>query len=183
NLMTTMLLGGLWHGAGWTFVFWGGLHGLYLCVNHGWQKWCKRADWQFTHRRSWQPVAWTITFVAVLVGWVYFRAASFMVANSIIASMFGLNGFDLDVKGSNQILYVLAVLAAAVWLPNTQQIMDRHSPCSDWDQLRGDASPVPSRLAWIRWNPGTLSAALTATAAALGVLSLTRVQEFLYFQF
>ena len=183
NLMTTMLLGGLWHGAGWTFVFWGGLHGLYLCVNHGWLKWCKRADWQFTHYRSWQPVAWTITFVSVLIGWVYFRAASFAVANSIMASMFGLNGFDLDVKGSKQILYVLAVLAAAVWLPNTQQIMDRHSPCFDWDQLRDDASPVPSRLAWLRWNPGTLSAALTATAAALGVLSLTRVQEFLYFQF
>ena len=38
NLLTTMLLGGLWHGAGWTFVIWGGLHGVYLCINHGWRK-------------------------------------------------------------------------------------------------------------------------------------------------
>lgn len=183
NLMTTMLLGGLWHGAGWTFVFWGGLHGLYLCVNHGWQTWCRYAGWRFTQHRSWRPVAWAITFVAVLVGWVYFRAASFTVANSIVASMFGLNGVELHVKPSNQILYVLAVLGVAVWLPNTQQMMDRHGPCFDWEKLRGETTPVSSRLAWIRWSPGTLSAVFTATAAALGVLSLTRVQEFLYFQF
>ena len=49
NLMLTMLLGGLWHGASWTFVIWGGLHGAYLVVNHGWQWLREKLGWQAPH--------------------------------------------------------------------------------------------------------------------------------------
>lgn len=86
NLMLTMLLGGLWHGANWTFVAWGGLHGGALAVH----KW-------FSERfGAWHPIpaplgaafGWCLTMLVVLVGWVLFRAQSFRVASSMLARMF-----------------------------------------------------------------------------------------------
>ena len=71
NLMVTMLLGGLWHGAAWTFVVWGALHGAYLCVNHAWSRSApqlRRASRARPHRRA------MLTFLAVVVAWVFFRA-------------------------------------------------------------------------------------------------------------
>jgi alginate O-acetyltransferase complex protein AlgI len=65
NLMITMLLGGLWHGAGWNFILWGGLHGAYLCVNHAWKKLARPLP---------EACAAGLTFFCVLVAWVPFRA-------------------------------------------------------------------------------------------------------------
>ncbi|RYD50438.1 MAG: MBOAT family protein, partial [Verrucomicrobiaceae bacterium] len=69
NLFLTMLLGGLWHGAGWTFIIWGALHGTFLCVNHAWFGLRKRMSWRALPK----PLAIALTFIAVLVGWVFFR--------------------------------------------------------------------------------------------------------------
>ncbi|WP_413770298.1 MBOAT family O-acyltransferase, partial [Vibrio vulnificus] len=66
NLMTTMLLGGLWHGAGWNFLLWGGLHGACLCVQHAWS----------ARFRLPRPLAVALTFAAVVVAWVFFRATT-----------------------------------------------------------------------------------------------------------
>jgi hypothetical protein len=92
--MTTMLLGGLWHGAGWTFVIWGGLHGVYLMFFHAWRRF---ADRLMPPSRSWvataiAPLAWTVTFVAVVVAWVFFRAESLDAAMSMLRGMAGMNG-------------------------------------------------------------------------------------------
>src|SRR5438034_3751465 len=73
NLMITMLLGGLWHGAGWTFVIWGGLHGLYLVINHAWQHLTRRFREIHAPSRWGRSFAWFTTFVAVLIAWVFFR--------------------------------------------------------------------------------------------------------------
>jgi len=67
NLLATMLLGGLWHGAGWTFLIWGALHGTYLIINHAWS----RLGLQLP-----RAVAWFLTFVSVAYAWVWFRAES-----------------------------------------------------------------------------------------------------------
>ena len=95
NLMTTMLLGGLWHGASWNFVFWGGLHGIYLIINHAWTGFRKSIG--FNPRsfllRSFFPGL--ITFIAVVFAWVFFRAESFDAAISISKGMLGLNGVVL----------------------------------------------------------------------------------------
>src|SRR5579862_3052691 len=86
NLMLTMLLGGLWHGAGWTFLIWGGLHGLYLVVNHQWRD----------HKRQWpegavgRAAAWGLTFIAVVIAWVFFRARTLAGAGAMLASLTGL---------------------------------------------------------------------------------------------
>ena len=51
NLLVTMLIGGLWHGANWTFIFWGGLHGFYLVVNHLWHAYCKKRNLEFVKKK------------------------------------------------------------------------------------------------------------------------------------
>ncbi|WP_298215865.1 MBOAT family protein [Acidocella sp.] len=82
NLMITMLLGGLWHGAAWRFLLWGGLHGAYLTA-HGWSK---------TRLRLPRPIAWGLTLLAVLLAWVPFRAQNFNAAWTMYKGLFGLNG-------------------------------------------------------------------------------------------
>ncbi|MDD3149739.1 MAG: MBOAT family protein, partial [Candidatus Gastranaerophilales bacterium] len=74
NLLITMLLGGLWHGAGWTYIIWGALHGIYLVINHSWNK-LKISMPKF--------LAWTITFLSVVIAWVFFRAKNIGDAISI----------------------------------------------------------------------------------------------------
>jgi alginate O-acetyltransferase complex protein AlgI len=93
NLMLTMLLGGLWHGAGWTFVIWGGLHGVYLVVNHLWHGIRRRLGHDL-QRSTWlgRLTARTLTFLAVVVAWVFFRAESFDAAGRVLAGMAGANG-------------------------------------------------------------------------------------------
>jgi len=86
-LLVTMILGGLWHGAGWTFVIWGGLHGLGLVVNHLWGK------YGFSLA---QPICWLLTLIFVVFGWVMFRADNMGTAVSIMKSMFGVNGLSFN---------------------------------------------------------------------------------------
>jgi alginate O-acetyltransferase complex protein AlgI len=107
NLMATMLLGGLWHGAGWTFVFWGGLHGTYLLVNHLWHALKRRAGRPaegsgIVSRCSGQM----LTLLCVIVGWVFFRADSFSTAVSMLHGMAGGNGFVLP----SQLIALVPVL-------------------------------------------------------------------------
>lgn len=159
NLFMTMLLGGLWHGAGWTFVFWGGLHGSYLVINHWWRK-----------RNVPMPafLAWGITFIAVLTSWVFFRAASFADATTLLQAMVGMNGIERPSAFPSFLhwgaevgvkLGVLAVLLVGVLrLPNAQEIVELFKP----------------RLEWV------VVFAILATAS---LLSLNQVSEFLYFQF
>ncbi len=88
NLMITMLLGGLWHGAAWRFVLWGGLHGLYL-VLHGW--------WRRLGVQLPGPAGWALTVFCVLLAWVPFRAADFSAALAMYRGLFGFNGVAVPV--------------------------------------------------------------------------------------
>lgn len=98
-LMGTMLLGGLWHGAAWTFVVWGGLHGLYLGI----ERWLKGRFGGFRPSRAQAFGLALLTFAAINVTWVFFRAKDFATAGTILTSMGGhapggeavLTGFDL----------------------------------------------------------------------------------------
>src|SRR3954468_707414 len=87
NLMVTMLLGGLWHGAGWNFIVWGGLHGLYLCINHLWHRWRGEGA---THSAATNVVSWAVTFFAVVIAWVFFRAKTAAGAFQMLGSLFGV---------------------------------------------------------------------------------------------
>src|SRR5262249_28673385 len=85
NLMITMLLGGLWHGAAWTFVVWGALHGLYLCINHAWNHFAPAAPQRLAPLAAFASTA--LTFLAVVVAWVFFRADSLSTAIGILSAM------------------------------------------------------------------------------------------------
>src|SRR5712672_1324555 len=85
NLMITMLLGGLWHGAAWTFVVWGALHGAYLCVNHAWSNYGPAVAPRFA--RVGDTAAFVLTFVSVVVAWVFFRADRISSATFVLSRM------------------------------------------------------------------------------------------------
>lgn len=98
NLMTTMLLGGLWHGAGWNFVLWGGLHGAYLCINNAWRHVASRLPSPPGGLEA--PIrigAWALTFSSVVLAWVFFRASTFSGAVHVCEAMLR---FDPSAVGS-----------------------------------------------------------------------------------
>jgi D-alanyl-lipoteichoic acid acyltransferase DltB (MBOAT superfamily) len=202
NLMVTMLLGGLWHGAGWTFVVWGGLHGLYLCVNHGWLWFKKRlpaALRPFVIATEWLAPA--ITFVAVVVGWVFFRAQNFASAAEVLRAMFGFNGLRLPTQFSPALsrfpqlqlgpiwpntlpqlnpnlvaIFVLLLLPVVWFLPNAIQLMWRSRPALELEEF-----PQPS----VYWKRSAVWAVVIGFLAACALIRmlLSAPTEFLYFQF
>lgn len=118
NVVVTMLLGGLWHGAAWTFVAWGGLHGLALAVNGAWARSGRRLPWL---------AGWAVTTLFTLVGWVLFRAADFGTAWHVLQSMAGLHGFGAVRLDNHLVLYL--GLAVALLGPTSQQaILNRLRP-------------------------------------------------------
>jgi alginate O-acetyltransferase complex protein AlgI len=173
NLMITMVLGGLWHGAGWTYVAWGALHGLYLLTNHAWR--------HFARMRLPVIAAWGITMLAVIVGWVFFRANDFTGGANITAGLFGLHGTGTPIpgvkKGTGTIAAALFMIALLI-LPNSQEIMRRFRPV-----LGPVDEPRPRLLRRIAWSPSRLTAALSAAAVIAMVLLSWGTTEFLYFQF
>ena len=119
NLMITMLLGGLWHGANWTFVFWGGYHGLLLSLNRLGDREVARVP--LALRR-------TGTFLLVVIGWVFFRSTSFGMAADILSRMFTWRPGILMTGGP--VLFVLVILAAVLshFGPNTWEIRHEWTP-------------------------------------------------------
>jgi len=89
NLMITFLLGGIWHGAGWTFVFWGFLHGAALVVLHAWKKYGFRLN---------SLLAWFLTFNFINIAWVFFRAQNFNDALKVLSGMMGLEGMEKEIS-------------------------------------------------------------------------------------
>lgn len=95
HLMATMLIGGLWHGAAWVFVIWGGLHGLYLMINHGWNRLFPHRD---TDSLPGKILGRTITFLAVTISWVFFRSNDLESALRMLRGMAGQNGAVLPAQ-------------------------------------------------------------------------------------
>jgi D-alanyl-lipoteichoic acid acyltransferase DltB (MBOAT superfamily) len=197
NLITTMLLGGLWHGAGWNFVIWGGLHGFYLTVNHAWQT--MRPNTHNDGRIS-RAAGIGLTFLAVTVAWVFFRAPDLSTAIRILEAMAGANGFavpdsllnrlpflglslrNLGVEtylgGTSRFVFTWGWVVAAGLVtflaPNTQELLRRYRPALVV------LPRVPSRTTWRPTRGWAVAAALLASAV---FLSLSAPTEFLYFQF
>jgi D-alanyl-lipoteichoic acid acyltransferase DltB (MBOAT superfamily) len=108
NLMITMLLGGLWHGASWTFVAWGGLHGLYLVL----ERWCQRlfGAWGIWQQWPARIALGLLTYVAVVITWVFFRAQDFTAAGYMLGHMFALPlGPTWKAVKGNEVAMVLGI--------------------------------------------------------------------------
>jgi len=175
NLMITFLIGGLWHGAGWTFVFWGFLHGSATVIHRIWQ----RLGYKMP-----RIMAWFITFNFVNITWAFFRAKSFENALKVVKGMLGLNSFALPrylegklaflnghgvefgswlggVQGGTGIKLILMIILFAfvvLFMRNSNEMT-------------------------IRFKPNWINLIFIILIATYGLLSLTKVSEFLYFQF
>lgn len=201
NLMTTMVLGGLWHGAGWNFVLWGTLHGSYLVINHAWQGVTRQLPFRLPAGLA-RGTSTLLTFLCVVVAWVYFRAPDLDTAHRILAGMSGLYGASLPeavyrhmgpiqpflqqlgigsrLGGGSVFIstwsWILLGAALAFFAPNAQQIMARHEPALH-------AGERPNAMPALCWAPRRRYAIAIGMLFAFGILALSRPTEFLYFQF
>jgi alginate O-acetyltransferase complex protein AlgI len=164
NIMATMLLSGLWHGAGWTFVIWGGLHGFCMVVAHRWHGLVKALGWRVDHW-WYRGLAVSLTFVVVLFTWVFFRAPTLRVAGNVLSSMVGQHGLtmseeitnpakalgrfwthlgvhfvprSLEVESYTRLLQLIVItMVIALWLPNAQQMLAAYAPALEEAQRPG----------------------------------------------
>lgn len=184
NLMATMTLGGLWHGAAWTFVVWGFLHGLALIVNHAWRA-------VFPDRiGTWWSIggARLLTLLFVALAWVPFRASGLEATGHMLQ---GLVTMPTAMEAEQLPFWVLALVfsIAVLWLvPNTQQWLVNFWPAYNYGPgARDGEEPLLMRIKALRsgllWSANMRQAIIVGVFAALGFLSLQRVSEFLYFQF
>ena len=131
NVVATMLLGGLWHGAAWTFVVWGGLHGLALAVNSAWDR---------AGLRMPRLAGWVLTILFVLLGWVLFRSPDFATAARIFAGMAGQAGLG-HVHVDNAAV-VAGAVAIVLLMPTSQSQALEHLRPKRWLMLPAGAALV-----------------------------------------
>jgi D-alanyl-lipoteichoic acid acyltransferase DltB (MBOAT superfamily) len=205
--LVTMFVSGVWHGAGYLFILWGLLHGVYLAINHAWRllasrRWPDRARYE----RIMRPVGWVLTFSSVTASMILFRAPTVHAAELLLNGMIGGRGVVLpaalyDQLGhlpawvqsadSTQVLgnavdfkHLLRVLLAsggiAIACPNTLQLLSRYEPALGF------------RTGWtipgfggrsVQWRPTLVWALLMSLVAVVSVLHLGGKSEFLYWQF
>lgn len=198
NLLLTMLLGGIWHGAGWTFVLWGFLHGICLVMNHAWRELNRRSR-LFNHRSMvYKIAAIAITHVVVVIAWVFFRAETFDGAMQIINGLLMQQGLvfpgkymedgatwaitlanagysfrDLAFYDGNSVIFKLLLLWVFVTLaPNAMQIMASEKVCLNdlgESKIRFGFNPV-----WM---------CITVALLFISFVHLNKATEFLYFNF
>jgi alginate O-acetyltransferase complex protein AlgI len=186
NLAVTMVLGGLWHGAGATFVLWGALHGLFLTINHRWTERTKKSPLLARMTKAWwYPfAALGLTQVAVVFAWIFFRADNFYDAVRVIQSMAGFADQHrvgtrlVDAYGGASI--VLGYVACLV-LPNVNGMFAR------WNVgLETYKNERPWSILNLTWRPSVAWAVTTSLALFVAVV-LNFVagdsSQFLYFQF
>jgi len=186
NLMITMLLGGLWHGAGWTFAFWGGLHGIYLVINHQWDSFRQTLGHDPSKSSWWsQGLGYLTTFIAIVVAWVFFRAENMAAALAVLKGMIGANGisspFSSFITTTKVVILILLLLIA--WLtPNTQQWMAQYNPAIDVVK-----NSFPAKRLWkrLQWQPTTALGVIFGVLifVATKTLLAAPTSEFLYFNF
>lgn len=201
--MVTMLLSGIWHGAGYTFIVWGLLHGMYLAANHAWRLvipriWPKSVPYD----RVMTPVGHVLTTALVAISMIFFRATSMNGAFDIFKGLFGFNGVAVPLGiyerlGSGLMqklgvsvvvwesedflmlaLLIPALLAIALFFPNSQEVLAKHEPAFGFKS-------GPPKGGWLdmAWSPSLLWGIGVAAAAMLSIYQLAGPSEFLYWQF
>lgn len=205
NLMITMLLGGLWHGAGWTFVAWGGLHGAFLVINHAWTGLCEKLGVLSRPGWLWRSFSVVLTFFCVVNAWVLFRATSFDAAVEVYKGMYGVNGILVEksffgvfpvlhpvldtlgiemahlqyFNGVHEMLWLLILTIIAIGGINTQQLMWRYKPvCGNNEPLL-----LGKKYQLLLWKPSIAWGLVISVLFLVSVSQMTNISEFLYFRF
>ncbi|UQD53434.1 MBOAT family protein [Bacillus methanolicus] len=174
NVLIVFFLSGLWHGAGWTFIFWGTLHGIASLANRFWQQLGLRMN---------KYLSWFLTFQFVNVAWVFFRAKTWEDAIKVLKGMAGLNGFVLPEKFAGMLgfhditpvkemvlstitgtsiiymfVYIIIIFVIVLACRNSVKLMDDLKP---------------------NWQMAFFASALFM----ISIFNMTKVSEFLYFNF
>jgi alginate O-acetyltransferase complex protein AlgI len=157
NVIITMLLGGLWHGAAWTFVIWGALHGTALLVHREWMRLTENLKWA-AHAMRW--LAWPITIYVVCVAWIFFRAHDLAGAGTIL-KQFALFHGGGDQHFHRWLLLVVAGLVLIHWLNSRRWFGE----------------------SWRRWPAPVFAAAYGCTFAVVLLFVPPHYTPFIYFQF
>jgi D-alanyl-lipoteichoic acid acyltransferase DltB (MBOAT superfamily) len=184
NVWLTMVLSGLWHGAAWTYVIWGALHGAMLVINHGWRSWRKARS---GNRGKLAPSWWSMpaTFLLFALSLVIFRAPTLTAAGGMFAAMAGAG---VHSRVESLWLAVLVPTSTALWsvalglflvfaVPDTMRLLAVTDPVLDGAAV---LAPVPG---WLSWRPNTAWAAVTAVLAIACLFLLDQPVPFIYFQF
>jgi alginate O-acetyltransferase complex protein AlgI len=200
--LVTMLISGLWHGAGYLFIIWGLLHGTYLVVNHAWRTYRPKSLARYA--KIARPGAYILTGLCIVISMVVFRSTNIAAATEILKGMIGLGGGLIPAElsgrlgpigawlsGANgsagrevewpvmQTLAWLALMAAiAIGCQNSLQLLRAYEPALGW---KVDVHRPAARK--FQWQPSLAWAITVALIAALGVLHLGGQSEFLYWTF
>ena len=184
NLLLTMVIGGLWHGANWTFVLWGLIHGAGLALVHIFSR---RLNFGLSKRLHVKLSLVTLTFLFVVLSWVLFRAESLRAAQNMYETMFAINGLVLPVElnetcpnalfagdiSRTHIVHVILAGLIAFFAPNSMQII--HFPKFKL--------PTPQSNTRVRWRTSGLWAIFTILLFVSCLLNMSSLSEFLYYQF
>lgn len=206
NIFLTMLIGGIWHGAGWNFMVWGLLHGGYVCVAHFWKS---------IRRRYGLPgipyyLSVLMTFLCVSMAWVFFRAPDMDTAMRVLEGLGGLNGFALSpiygivlgpiepvlsamgwrfdyypphFAGIEVVLLIGLCIIICLLLPSTYEVFNEKNIIFRKPDNMTENQSSTIGLNAVKWNLTWAWALGLGIMAGLGVMFLFRVSPFLYFQF
>jgi alginate O-acetyltransferase complex protein AlgI len=202
-----MFISGLWHGAGYTFVVWGLLHGMYLTVDHGWRLLVAKFRRARAVPPSWSTPGFLLTFVSVVLSMVFFRAPTMQAAWAMLAGILGAHGIGAPaalfehlgplqavlqrtgggpetwwgaVAFVSLIGWTVLGLAIVLFLPNSGQLLSRYAPALG-------VQPVPPRepvrFATLSWSASVRWGLALAVLAGASILRFGGPSEFLYWQF
>jgi alginate O-acetyltransferase complex protein AlgI len=187
NLLATMVLGGFWHGAGFTFLIWGFMHGLYLLAAHAFARSAigmrARSLW------GWSALTWVLTILAVVIAWVPFRADGITTTLQIWRAMTDVGSLagGFAIAPDDYEIQVFASLVFAFLAPNVYEVFRRYklglpSPGYSATFLDPD-SPASGWMARVSPAFTPTTAVLLGIVVAAVVLKLNDISEFIYFQF
>jgi alginate O-acetyltransferase complex protein AlgI len=209
-ILLTMLVSGMWHGAGYTFILWGLLHGIYITINHGWRLigpklWPDKSGYaQFMN-----PAGIFLTFIAVAVSMVLFRSPTVGSAGDLLKGIIGANGIALpqalydhlgplagvlhrlhvtplapEIWSERNFLLLIGWIAGPLFIallfPNTLEILAPYEPALGVKRPTDNKGTIGRA---IEWSPSLAWAVGMSLIAAIAVSSLEHQSEFLYWQF
>jgi alginate O-acetyltransferase complex protein AlgI len=181
NLLTTMILGGLWHGASWSFVLWGALHGLFLVIQQLWSRMRGASQTPHTQKSVTRSIAgkvlsWALTMLCVVFAWVLFRSTTLEGAMAIYAAMLNLVGID-----SGTVLWNAGLHASTGWVVCAFLVLVALCPKNSNDLgigLRTLVQGREARVAFVAGASATLICLLILLNSSRGVAG-----AFIYFNF
>lgn len=212
-VLITMFLSGFWHGAGYQFLIWGTLHGLFLVVNHAWRLIVPAfiGD-RKKYERLFQPVGLVVTLALVFFAMIFFRAKNCTIAFNMAVSMLGLNGISIpegifvhlgslkeafivlgitpDSTAGSQIAYggayCILLLFIALVMPNSLDMMRKFKPALNYSVKKHEREDLffKNKLSNILiWRANRSWAIICGFGLAVCLMSLQRLSVFLYWQF